>query len=42
MESSHSKNKDIEKKFSNTWYDWLTNYMPEHIKIDGGFLDKVV
>ena len=23
MENSHNKNKKIEKKYSNTWYDWL-------------------
>ena len=23
MENSNNKNKKIEKKYSNTWYDWL-------------------
>ena len=27
----------------NTWYDWLINYIPEHIrKSVGGFKDEIV
>ena len=32
MENSNYKNKNIEKKYSDTWYDWLINYFPEPIK----------
>ena len=43
MKNSNYKNKNIEKKYSYTWYDWLINYNPEHIrKITGGFKDKIV
>ena len=43
MKNSNYKNKNIEKKYSCTWYDWLINYNPEHIiKITGGFKDKIV
>ena len=43
MKNSNYKNKNIEKKYSCTWYDWLINYNPEHIiKITGGFRDKIV
>ena len=43
MQKSNHKNKNIEKKYLNTWYDWLMNYIPESIrKIAGGFKDKVV
>ena len=43
MESSNYKNKNIEKKYSSTWYDWLVNYIPEPIrKILGDLKDKVV
>ena len=30
----------MRKKKSNTWYDWLINYIPEPIEV--GFKDKVV
>ena len=37
------KTKNIEKKYSSTWYDWLVKYIPEPIrKISGGFKVKVV
>ena len=43
MENANYKNKNIEKKYSNTLYDWLINYIPKPIrKIVGGFKDKVV
>ena len=43
MEHTNYKNKDIEKKYSNTWYDWLINYIPEPIrKVVGGFKYTVV
>ena len=33
----------MRKKYSNTWCDWLINYIPELIrKIVGGFKDKFV
>ena len=32
MENSNYKNKNIEKKQSNSWYDWLMNYILEPIK----------
>ena len=33
----------MRKKYSNTWYDWLINDIPEPIrKIVSGFKDKVV
>ena len=42
MEKSNSKNNNIEKKYSNTWYDLLINYISESIsKIVGGFKGKV-
>ena len=25
MENANFKNKNIDKKYSNTWYDWLIN-----------------
>ena len=31
MENSNYKNKDIEKKYSNTWFDLLVNYISEPI-----------
>ena len=38
---SHYKNKNIEEKYSNTWYHLLINYVSEPIgKIAGGFKDK--
>ena len=43
MENANYKNKNIEKKYSNTLYDWLINYIPNPIrKVVGGFKDKVV
>ena len=43
MEKSNCKNKNIEKKYSNTWYHSLIYYIPEPIrKIADGFKDKVV
>ena len=43
MENLNYKNKNIEKKYLNTWYDWLIDYITEPIrKIIGGFKDKVV
>ena len=31
------------RSIKNTWYDWLINYIPEHItKVIGGFKDKIV
>ena len=42
MENSNYENKNIEKKYLNNWYEWLTNYIPGPIrKIIGGFKDKV-
>ena len=42
MENSDQKNKYIEKKYSNTQYDWLINYIPEPItKVVGGFKDTI-
>ena len=41
MENSNYKNKNIEKKYSKVWYDWLINYFPEPIKNVSGFKDKV-
>ena len=32
MENSNYKNKNVEKKYSNTCYDWLIYYIPEPIK----------
>ena len=37
--------KEIKKvrPIKNSWYDWLTNYIPEPIrKCEGGFKDKTV
>ena len=31
MENSSYKNKNIEKKYSNIWYHWLINHIPESI-----------
>ena len=31
MENSNHKNKKIFKIFSNTWYDWLINYISKLI-----------
>ena len=43
MENSNYKNKNIEKKYSYTWYDWLINYIPESIRLIAvGFKDKSV
>ena len=43
MENSNYKDENIEKKHSNTWCDWLIDYIPEPIRnIVGGFKDKVV
>ena len=43
MENSNYKLKNIEKKYSNTWHDWLINYIPEPLtKIVSGFKDKIV
>ena len=37
------KSKMLRKKYSNTWYDWLINYIPDPIrKIVGGFRNKSV
>ena len=37
MENSNYKTKSIEKKYANSWYVWLINYIPEPIKkIVGG------
>ena len=37
------KTKILRKKYSNTWYNWLINYIPETIrKSVGDFRDKVV
>ena len=31
------------RSIKNTWYDWLINYIPEHItKVIGAFKDKIV
>ena len=41
MENSNYKNKKIDRKYFNTRYDWLIDYIPEHIrKCEGSF--KVV
>ena len=32
MENSVYKNKNIEKKYANTWHYWLINYIPEPTK----------
>ena len=32
MENSNYKNKNIESKQLNTWYDWLINFISETIK----------
>ena len=41
MENSNYKNKKIDRKYFNTRYDWLIDYIPEHIrKTEGSF--KVV
>ena len=43
MERSNYKNKNIDKKYVNTWYDWLINYILEEFwRSSGGFKDKVV
>ena len=43
MEDSSYKNKNIEKNYSNTWYDWLFNNISRPItKIVGGFKDRIV
>ena len=43
MENSNYENNKIERKYSNTWYDWLIKYIPKSItKIVGAFKDKVV
>ena len=43
MEDLNYRNKNIEKKYLNYWYDWLISFIPEPvIKIVGGFKDKVV
>ena len=39
---SNYKSKTIEIKYLNTWCYWLINYIPELLKIMGGFKDKVV
>ena len=37
------KTQILRKKYSNTWYNWLINYIPETIrKSVGDFRDKVV
>ena len=42
METLNYKNKNIEKKYSNTWHDWLINYIPKPIrKVGGGFNIKL-
>ena len=41
MENSNYKNKKIDRKYFSTRYDWLIDYIPEHIrKTEGSF--KVV
>ena len=43
MENSSYKNKNIEKKYSNNWYDWLTKCIPEPLrKSVGDFKYKVI
>ena len=43
MEISDYKNKNIEKKYKSSWYDWLIIYIPESvIKIPSSFKDKFV
>ena len=32
MENSNYKNKKIDRKYFNTRYDWLIDYIPEHIR----------
>ena len=42
MENSNYKSKNIEKKYSDTWYDLLINYISESIrKIVDGFKDML-
>ena len=42
MEDLNYENKKLEKKYLNTWYDWLINYIPEPIrKIAGDFKIKL-
>ena len=31
MENSNYKNKKIETKYLNIWYDWFISYIPESI-----------
>ena len=31
MENSNYKSKNIEEKYSNSWYDWLNDYSSEPI-----------
>ena len=41
MKNSNYKNKNVERKYSNTWHDCLINRIPEHkSKVVGGFKDK--
>ena len=43
MQQSSYKNKTIEKKYSNSWNDWLVNYFPKPIrKFVSGLKDEVV
>ena len=43
MKSSNYKNKNLETKYLNTWYDWLINYILDPIgKIIVGFKGKVI
>ena len=42
MQNSNYKNKNIETKYWNTWYDWLINYIPEPTKNECGLKDKVL
>ena len=43
MQQSSYKNKTIEKKYSNSWNDWLVNYIPKPIrKFVSGLKDEVV
>ena len=43
MENSNYKNKNVEKKYSKTLYNWLINYIPGPLrKTAGGFKDKTV
>ena len=43
MENLSYKNRNIQIKSKNTWYNWLTNNIPEPInKIVGNSKDKVV